>query len=168
MGSESQLQPIVCRNYTAARRHPNVVGVIGGWALPWPVTPTQLGVLIGTFLVLLKTRAIWGLVLPGFVSLFLLGALPLFATWAVRYFRIEGRSPMRAAAGGVNYLTRPRAGMLQGRPYRNPPTCRLDAGPVFVRDAVRARTGRRARSEPTGATPASVGDVETAPMTARA
>jgi hypothetical protein len=145
VGSESQLQPIGCRNYTSARRHPNVIGVIGGWALPWPVTPTQLGVLIATFLVLLKTRAVWGAFLPGFVSLFVLGALPLFATWAVRYFRVEGRSPMRAAAGGVNYLTRSRAGMLHGRPYRCPPTCRLDAGPVFVRDGLRPR-GRSRRA----------------------
>ena len=143
MRSESEPGPIVCRNYTAARRHPNVIGVIGGWALPWPVTPTQLGVLIGTFLVLLKTRPLWGAFLPGFVSLTILGGLPLLATWAVRYFRVEGRSPVRAAAGGLSYLTRPRAGTLHGQPFRRPPSRRLDAGPVFVRDGVRARRGRR-------------------------
>lgn len=130
-------QPITCRNFTSARRHPNVIGVIGGWALPWPVTPTQLGVLIGTFLVLLKTKAVWGAVLPGFATLTILGGLPLAAAWAVRYFRIEGRSPMRAAAGALAYLVRPRAGVLQGRAYRCPPPRRLDAGPVFVRDGVR-------------------------------
>jgi TcpE family len=141
--ASEELQPIVCRNYTSARRHPNVIGVIGGWALPWPVTPTQLGVLIGTFLFLLKTKAIWGAFLPGFVSLTILGGVPLVATWAVRYFRVEGRSPVRAAAGGLSYLTRPRAGTLQGRPYRCPPPNQLDAGPVFVRDGVRARRDRR-------------------------
>ena len=141
--SSEELQPIVCRNYTSARRHPNVIGVIGGWALPWPVTPTQLGVLIGTFLILLKTRVIWGAFLPGFVSLTILGGVPLVATWAVRYFRVEGRSPVRAAAGGLSYLARPRAGTLQGRPYRCPPVSQLDAGPVFVRDGVRARRGGR-------------------------
>lgn len=146
MRSEPELGPIVCRNYTAARRHPNVIGVIGGWALPWPVTPTQLGVLIGTFLVLLKTRPLWGAFLPGFVSLTVLGGLPLLATWAVRYFRVEGRSPVRAAAGGLNYLTRPRAGTLHGRPFRCPPPRRLDVGPVFVSDGVRARRGRRDRA----------------------
>jgi hypothetical protein len=139
----SDLKPIVCRNYTSARRHPNVIGVIGGWAIPWPVTPTQLGVLIGAFLFLLKTRALWGAVLPGSFSLTVLGGVPVFAAWAVRHFRVEGRSPMRAAAGGLSYLSRPRAGTLQGRPYRCPPARRLDAGPVFVRDAVRVRPQRR-------------------------
>lgn len=140
---ESELQPIVCRNYTSARRHPNVIGVIGGWALPWPVTPTQLGVLIGSFLLLLKTRPLWGAFLPGFVSLTILGGLPLLGAWMVRYFRVEGRSPVRAAAGGLSYLIRPRAGTLQGRPFRCPPARRLDAGPVFVRERVRARPSRR-------------------------
>ena len=146
MRAESELEPIVCRNYTAARRHPNVIGVIGGWALPWPVTPTQLGVLIGTFLVLLKTRPLWGAFLPGFVSLTVLGGLPLLATWAVRYFRVEGRSPVRAAAGGLSYLIRPRAGTLHGQPFRCPTPRHLDAGPVFVRDGVRARRRRGDRA----------------------
>lgn len=136
----------MCRNYTSARRHPNVIGVIGGWALPWPVTPTQLGVLIGTFLVLLKTKALWGAVLPGFVSLTILGGLPLAATWAVRYFRIEGRSPLRAGLGAAGYLCRPRAGTLQGRPYRREPAKRLDAGPVFVLEATTPRRTRPGRA----------------------
>ncbi|HET7486501.1 MAG TPA: TcpE family conjugal transfer membrane protein [Acidimicrobiales bacterium] len=110
---------IACRSYTHARRHPNVIGVIGGWVLPWPITPTQLGVLLGSAMVLLATRSAWA-VLPGGLGLFVMAGGPLGLAWAVRHLRIEGRSPMRMANGALSYLARPRRGTLRGRPYRPP------------------------------------------------
>ncbi|MFP5319464.1 MAG: TcpE family conjugal transfer membrane protein [Acidimicrobiia bacterium] len=109
---------VVCRVYTRARRHPNVIGVIGGWTLPWPLTPTQLGVLLGSFAALMGTRQIWSIVLPGSLNTLVLGGGPIFLCWAVRHLRMEGRSPMRMAAGAASYLVRPRQGTLHGRPYR--------------------------------------------------
>jgi hypothetical protein len=127
---DQDAEQIVCRSYTHARRHPNVIGVIGGWVLPWPITPTQLGVLLGSAVLLLATRSAWGF-LPGGLRLMLLGGGPLGLAWAVRHLRMEGRSPVRMAAGALGYLARPRQGSLHGRPYRCPPT-RHARAKVFV------------------------------------
>jgi len=122
---------VVCRVYTRARRHPNVIGVIGGWTLPWPLTPTQLGVLLGSFFALMMTRGLWSIVLPGSLTTMVLGGVPIFSCWAVRHLRMEGRSPVRMAAGVASYLVKPRQGTLQGRPLRLGRTSSF-GGRVFV------------------------------------
>ncbi len=106
---------IVCRSHTTSRRHPKVVGMIGGHAMPWPSTNTQLIVLIGTAIFLLKTRAWWGMFLPGPLQLILLVGLPCLGWWAVRYWHPEGRGPGPAVIGGMNYVTRPKLGSIDGR-----------------------------------------------------
>lgn len=118
-----------CRSYTRARRHPLVIGKIGGWTLPTPITPTQLLVLLGTFLTLLWTRSIWAH-LGGIGNLVVQGLVPLLLAWVVRHMRVEGRPPLRALAGLAAYLSAPRGGVLRGRPFRDRPSVRL-RGPRF-------------------------------------
>ncbi len=108
---------LTCRSYTHARRFPLVVGRIGGYALPTPLTPAQVVTLLGSALLLLATRRVWS-VLPGRAEVLVAIGAPLLLSWSVRHARVEGRSPLRAAAGFVAYALRPRLGVRQGRPVR--------------------------------------------------
>lgn len=129
---------IVCRSYTRARRHPKVVGVIGGWQSPWPLTPTQIGALVVTALVLLKTKPLWGLLLPvGFLQLVVLAGGPVAAAWAVRHLRIEGRTPLQAASGWLSFVGRARGGKVRGRAVR-PARPVSGGGRIFVMDEAAA------------------------------
>jgi hypothetical protein len=106
---------IECRTYTHARRHPLVIGRIGGYALPTPMMPTQVVVLVGSAAVAVWTRRWWA-VLPGAADLAVAAALPVLLAWAVRHARVEGRPPLRAAIGWCTYAARPRRGRRGGRP----------------------------------------------------
>lgn len=106
-----------CRTYTHARRFPIVIGRIGGYALPTPLTPTQVVALVGVAAIELSTRHVWAR-LPGAMDLVVAMLLPIAAAWAVRHAVVEGRSPMRFAVGVLTYLLRPRRGTRAGRPVR--------------------------------------------------
>lgn len=125
------LEVIQCRSYTHARRHPLVIGKIGGWVLPTPITPAQLGVLAGSFLALLRTRALWAH-LGGIGNLMIQGLVPFALAWAIRHFRIEGRPPLRAALGLATYLLSPRGGILRGRAFREPRGVRIRGTRLFA------------------------------------
>jgi hypothetical protein len=122
---------LACRSYTHARRHPWVIGKIGGWALPTPLSPTQLLVLVSSFLVLLWTRALWAH-LPGVINLVVQAGLPMVLSWMVRHVRMEGRSPLRMLAGAVVYASAPKAGTHNGRPYREGGPRAMTGARLFV------------------------------------
>ena len=106
-------EPLLCRFYTHGRRHPVVVGNIQGLRIP-PVTPAQLGIGVGTLVLLAMTRALWahfGAVGNGFV----LVGLPVGLAWAARAVRMEGRAPWRAGLGWLQLLATPREGVCLGR-----------------------------------------------------
>lgn len=126
-------ESIDCRSYTRARRHPLVIGKIGGWTLPTPITPTQLLVLLGTFLALLWTRSVWAHI-GGLGNLVVQGLVPLLLAWGVRHLRVEGRAPLRALGGLAAYLAAPRGGLLRGRAFRDRPPVRLRGGRFFVQE----------------------------------
>jgi hypothetical protein len=113
-GRQDGPEPLRCRSYTFARRYPLVIGKIGGWH-PWwgPMTITQYAVLVGSAVLLLHTRSVWAQ-LPGPANLLVGLAVPFTLAWLVRHARIEGRSPLRAATGGLAYLAAPRHGLSQG------------------------------------------------------
>jgi hypothetical protein len=115
------------------------VGRIGGYALPSPWTPTQLGAGLATALVLLAFRQLWAH-LPGLGNLLVIILAPCAAGWAVRHARVESRSPLRAAAGAAALLSAPRRGVSGGRPARRPRPARL-AGRVFTTPPVDAVRG---------------------------
>lgn len=121
---ESGRETVACRVYTHARRHPIVIGNIQGLRIP-PVTPAQLGVLVGSLVVLALTRAWWGhLGSVGNASVMI--GLPLGLAWGVRAARMEGRAPWRAALGWAVLLTAPRSGVRLGRVVKpgRPARCR--------------------------------------------
>jgi hypothetical protein len=124
-------ESVECRSYTHARRHPQVIGRIQGYTLPSPWTPTQLGVLVVSFLALLWTRPLWAH-LGGFLNLLVLLGVPASLMWCVRHLRMEGRAPVRMAAGVATYVVRPRGGTLHGRASRRQPPRRLGACRLFV------------------------------------
>jgi hypothetical protein len=106
---------MVCYSYTAARRHPLVIGKIGGFVRPSPLSPAQIATLLGSFSLLLVSRGLWGMFLPGIVRLFLLVTGPCGLTWAVRHLRMEGRSPIKMLLGQLSYWSAPRHGWVRGR-----------------------------------------------------
>ncbi|MCX4515927.1 hypothetical protein OHA27_38070 [Streptomyces sp. NBC_01619] len=104
----------VARVYTAARRHPWVLGKLGDWVI-WfgPYTPAQLVVMGGGALLLIKTYSWWSWLGPVPIALWLV------AVWAVRGAKIGGRSPFAAAFGWIALLAQHPAGRIGGRPARD-------------------------------------------------
>jgi hypothetical protein len=116
---EPAATPIACATYTHARRHPLVLGRIGGWAPPFQLTITQLGTIAATDLLLVWTWRLWATPLPDtFAALVAVGA-PVGAGWAVRRLRVEGRSLARAGLGRLALWCAPTAGVVGGRPHRD-------------------------------------------------
>ncbi|MFF5170581.1 hypothetical protein ACFY25_33610 [[Kitasatospora] papulosa] len=118
----------VARVYTAARRHPWVLGKLGDWVI-WfgPYTPAQLAVLGGGALLLVRTFAWWSWMGPVPVVLWLV------SVWAVRGAKINGRSPLTAALGCLTLLARHPAGRIRGRVARDRQTTMLSGS--FVVEA---------------------------------
>jgi hypothetical protein len=117
MGDDAD-DEIICATYTHARRHPMVLGNIGGWTPPFQLTLVQVAVLIVAYVIEVQTWPLWGAHLPVSVGLVIGGGLPCLLAWAVRRTRIEGRSLPRLAVGWIQWLTMPRNGQVGGRPYR--------------------------------------------------
>lgn len=124
--------PLACASYTHARRHPLVLGKIGGWAPPFQLSIAQLLVLGSGLGVLAWTWELWARG-PRLVNLVVLGGLPALAAWAVRHARIEGRDALRTLAGVVSWASAPRGGALGGRPARLGRVSVLRPVRVFVR-----------------------------------
>ncbi|UQW99122.1 hypothetical protein [Streptomyces sp. RerS4] len=142
----------VARVYTAARRHPWVLGKLGDFRLPLgPYTPAQLVVLGGGAFLLIKTYAWWSWAGPVPVALW------LGAVWAVRGAQIAGQSPFTAVAGVVSLLLRHPAGRVEGRVAR-------DRAPSYLRvrfviaPPVPAEVGAAAPAPVEGGAGVAVGD----------
>lgn len=127
---DAQPQGIVCHVYTKARRHPKVIGVIGGKVMPYVSTNAQLGAFIGTALFLLKFRRLYGF-LPIPLQLIVIVGLPVGAWFAVRFWQPDDRSPLGFVAAGAAYLTRPRQGRRRGRAVRISARGRAAGGNFF-------------------------------------
>ena len=106
----------VYHSYTQALRHPVIIGHVAGWRLPWALSASQLGAVAVVSGLLLVTRPVWAhLGAVGNLAVFTL--LVATSAWAVRHWRIEGRSPFPAAAGVATALLLPRCrhGIRNGR-----------------------------------------------------
>ncbi|MFJ8364257.1 hypothetical protein [Streptomyces sp. NPDC093984] len=104
----------VGRFYTAARRHPWVLGKVADWKIPLgPYTPAQIAVAVGGGFLLIKTVSWWSW----------MGPVPIvawgLAIWAVRRPKIRGRAPLQAALGWVLLGWQPRGGRIGGRAARD-------------------------------------------------
>ena len=123
----------VFHSYTHALRHPIVIGRVAGWRLPWALSATQLGVIAGATGLLLSTRPLWAH-LGGVGNLAVFCLAVGGAGWAVRHWRIEGRSPLRVAAGVITVALAPgcRRGIRNGVPVRRSRPVRSQATEVTV------------------------------------
>ncbi|MER5913024.1 hypothetical protein ABT124_21610 [Streptomyces sp. NPDC001982] len=104
----------VGRFYTAARRHPWVLGKVADWKIPLgPYTPAQIALAVGGGFLLVKTVSWWSW----------MGPVPIIAwvltIWTVRRPKIRGRAPMQAALGWVLLGWQPRGGRIGGRATRD-------------------------------------------------
>ena len=106
---------IRCASYTHARRHPMVLGKIGGWSPPVQLSIAQVLVLVSCYGVLLWGWRVWA-VGPGTLNALFFALAPWAPTWALRAVRIEGRDPLRTALGVLAYASSSRRGVYLGRP----------------------------------------------------
>jgi hypothetical protein len=125
---------LACRVYTHGRRHPIVIGNIQGFRIP-PVTPAQLGLGVGSLVILALTRTAWAHL--GAVNGVVLVGVPVALAWAARAVRMEGRAPWRAGLGWLQLLTTSRVGTCLGR--RDRPMRRMHyRGRVWVAEIDKA------------------------------
>ena len=111
----------IYHSYTQALRHPIIVGHVAGWRLPWALSASQLGAVAASSGLLLVTRPVWAH-LGGVGNLVVFAGLVATSGWAVRHWRIEGRSPFLVAAGVATVVLSPgcRRGVRNGRPVTPP------------------------------------------------
>jgi hypothetical protein len=132
------VERISCATYTHARRHPMVLGQIGGWTPPFQLSPAQIGVLLVSVLVETQTWRMWGTHLPPVLSIALAIGIPVGMAWGVRKGRVEGRSLVRTAAGHLTLLARHGASQVGGRNYRPERRPVIGLTRVFVGDLARS------------------------------
>jgi hypothetical protein len=137
--AEQDEHRIVCATYTHARRHPLVLGQIGGWTPPFQLTLTQIGVLLVALFLEVRTWRWWGAHLPRVLAVVAAVGVPALLAWAVRRARIEGRSVPRAALAWFIFLLTPRRGRVGGRPDRPARPGWPGGAPVYVAAGGRAR-----------------------------
>ncbi|WP_435216392.1 hypothetical protein [Streptomyces sp. bgisy034] len=102
------------RFYTAARRHPWVLGKVADWKIPLgPYTPAQIAVAVGGGFLLIKTIGWWSWMGPFPIAAWLL------LIWTVRRPKIAGRAPWQAALGWLLLLWQPQGGRIGGRAARD-------------------------------------------------
>ena len=135
----------VYSSYTQALRHPVIIGHVAGWRLPWALSASQLGAVAGMSGLLLVSRPVWAH-LGGVGNLVVFTLLVGASGWAVRHWRVEGRSPFLVAAGVATVILSPgcRRGVRNGRPVAAQRPIRGDrigvvVGPVSTEPGVEAR-----------------------------
>lgn len=161
------------RFYTAARRHPWVLGKVADWRIPLgPFTPAQILLAVAGGFLLVKTIPWWSWMGPVPIAAWLL------AIWAVRRQKIGGRAPLPAALGWVLLCWQPRGGRIGGRAARDhaarplvggfviegpAPTTRVTAAPRAKAPAARLPHRQPARS-PSGPRMAAPGPEPVRPV----
>ena len=112
---------LTCWSYTHARRHPSVLGKVGGAHLPFgPYTPTQGVIFLLTAGTLFFTKQWWGQVVGASLRVVVQFGVPAAAMFVFRNLRIEGRSPLFFLFGIITLAFTPRHGFLRGRRGRPP------------------------------------------------
>ena len=96
---------IECRCYTLPHRHPLMLGQLPGLRLPFMVTVTQFAVFSVGAPLLFFSRGLWGVLVgqAGPPELVVIVGLPTLAAWALRFARMEGRSPLAMGLGLVTF-----------------------------------------------------------------
>ena len=126
----------VYHSYTQGLRHPIIIGHVAGWRLPWALSVSQLGAVAAVSGLLLVTRPVWAH-LGGVANLAVFTLLVTGSGWAVRHWRIEGRSPFLVAVGFAVVILSPgsRRGVRNGRPVTRPRSLRGGSAGIMIRPA---------------------------------
>ncbi len=126
----------VYHSYTQALRRPIIIGHVAGWRLPWALSASQLGAVAASSGLLLVTRPVWAH-LGGVGNLVVFAGVVAASGWAVRHWRVEGRSPFLVAAGVATVVLSPgcRRGVRNGRPVTAPRPSRGGWVAITVRPA---------------------------------
>jgi hypothetical protein len=130
---DGEAEFVDCSCYTQARRHPEVLGTVGSSVLPVQITAPALLAGVGTFLAMVFgwVLGVWGWLFPTPFAAALCVVAPLAVGWCAQVTKVEGRSPLVAAASWIRYGLRSRGGVVAGRPLRHRRRCRLvDRVPV--------------------------------------
>ena len=108
---------IECRCYTLPHRHPLMLGKLPGFRLPFMVTVTQFGLFSVGAPLLFFSRGLWGVLVgrAGPPELVVIVGLPALAAWALRFARMEGRSPLAMALGLVSFAFVRASGMARAQ-----------------------------------------------------
>lgn len=110
---------ITCATYTHARRHPMVLGKIGGWRPPFQLTLPQLGVFLVVFMLEVRLWGLWARFMSPLMAIAVAIIVPGILSFLIRKARLEGRSLIRAAIGWFSYLLlSARHDKVGGRVYR--------------------------------------------------
>ncbi|MFJ8015026.1 hypothetical protein [Streptomyces sp. NPDC096339] len=136
-------EELIGHSYTRARKHPLVIGKLpGAGRLPGgPYTITQVMTMVVTFGALVMTKDVWAHF--GAFNFIVMAVLPWGLAWALRYARLDGRDPAKAARSLFVYSSTPAQGRLAGTPQR-PTRPRLVSGSCTVR----VRSAKRPAPEP--------------------
>jgi hypothetical protein len=138
--TDDRVEPLTCATYTHARRHPMVLGQIGGWTPPFQLTLPQVGVLIVGYVLELQTWRWWGPYLPRVAAIGVAVGLPCVLAFAARRARVEGRSLPRTVVGWLMLMWVPRGGQAVGRAQR-PSHPVAAAWPIFLGETLGAPGG---------------------------
>ncbi|MGW6317581.1 hypothetical protein [Streptomyces sp. NPDC055099] len=129
--------PRTARFYTAARRHPWVLGKLADWRLPLgPYNAAQIALAVVGGFVLAKTISVWNVLGPLPIAVWLVGI------WLLRRPTIGGRHPISAAVGMVALLVQPGGGRIGQRAARDARAGRLGGG-FTLEDLIGCAPARR-------------------------
>jgi hypothetical protein len=144
------------RSFTFGRRYPKVIGRIGRFTLPAPMSVLQLGVFVGGVGVLRAVQPVWAHL--GVLNVAVYLVVPAGLAFAARFARVEGRSPARFLLGVTSLALSPRGGYLRGRAVAAARPWRL-SGAAFTDPGPRPAAGSSPASRPRLAGPASARSV---------
>jgi TcpE family len=162
------------RSFTFGRRYPKVIGRIGRFTLPAPMSVLQLGVFVGGVGMLRALQPVWAHLGALNVAVYLV--VPAGLAFAARFARVEGRSPARFLLGVTSLALTPHGGYLRGRavaavrPWRLSGAAFTDPGPppAPASGSPRAATESPRPAAPHVAARPSVADLQAALAPSRA
>lgn len=99
--SDRDREYIRVRCYTKAHRTALVIGKLGDFRLPTPLTIPQAAAIAVSFWILWNTRNLWSIFTlgNGYIKFIILCGAPVGLGLVVRYAKVEGRKPHQAFVG---------------------------------------------------------------------
>lgn len=157
------VERLTLHTFTFGRRYPKVIGSIGKFTLPFPLSIAQIGVFVLSIFTLRILSPIWAH-LPGALNLLVYVVVPVGLAFTLRFARIEGRSPWRFLLGATTLLTASPGGQLRSKAVLRSGVSRMGGIRFFV-EAGPAGSGEPRAESPQAATALAVRPAPAAPVT---